>query len=132
MYKLASRLNLKVETSKGELSISQLWTLKQSTLAETLRSLASELKKNKSYDDLSFLDEITSEEDKILQLKFNIVKDIYITKKEEATASIEAQMKKEQLQKILAIRNKANEASLEERISNMNDDEFAEYVKSLK
>ena len=82
IYKLASQKALRFPTSKGLLSVEQLWTLNQTQLAGIVKSLKKILK-GENDDELSFLDETknVNVED---QLRFDIVKDIYLTKKAEA------------------------------------------------
>lgn len=67
-----------------------------------------------------------------LQLSYDVVKYIYDLKVTEEEESINATQKKAELNKALEIRSKANQASLEEKISKMTDEEFAIYTASLR
>ena len=86
MYKKASKLRLRIATSKGLLSAEQLWDL---TLAE-LDSLAVSLEKAyKSSGAKSFLAKKTKK-DIELKLKFDLVLDVLTTKAEEIDAASSA------------------------------------------
>lgn len=112
MYKEASRIKLRVQTSKGLLSVEQLWELKPTPLSTILRGLNKELKKDND-DNLSFLDKNAVPVDKKLQLSFDIVKDIYLTKKGEADAAASAAEKKAKKQQILEIIQRKKNQELE-------------------
>ena len=101
MYKQASQMGLRVNTPKGSLSVEQLWALSMIDLQTTARNLK-KLMKADTEDGLEFLEEVTSI-DKTTELSFNIVKDIYVTKKDAAKAISDAAEIKAHNQKILAI-----------------------------
>lgn len=101
-FKTATREKLRFQTSKGPLSVEQLWDLKLTPLATIVKNLKKELKKDND-DELSFLDETSSPVDKTLELKFNVVKEIYIAKKEERDSIKTAAAKKEHNEKIMAL-----------------------------
>ncbi len=82
MYKKASQLKLRFLTSVGLLSVEQLWDLSQSQLSNAIKAVKKVLKKNDD-DELSFLED-TKEVDVENQLRFDILKDVYLTKKKEA------------------------------------------------
>lgn len=81
MYKQASRLKLRFLTNVGQLSVEQLWDLSQTQLSNAIRAVKKILKKSDD-DELLFL-ESTKEIDVENQLRFDILKDIYLTKKKE-------------------------------------------------
>lgn len=81
MYKQASQLKLRFQTSVGQLSVEQLWDLSQSQLSNAIKAVKKVLKKNDD-DELSFLED-TKEVDVENQLRFDILKDVYMTKKKE-------------------------------------------------
>lgn len=85
MYKEAAKLGLRFQTNKGLLSTEQLFSLTQTDLASAIKVSKKLLKKNDD-DDLGFL-ENNSNIDKVEELRFNILKDIYLTKKAENEAS---------------------------------------------
>ena len=81
MYKQASRIGLKIQTPKGVLSVDQLWSLSLSDLTTAIISIKKMLKKTED-DDLDFLKSINVK-DPENELRFNILKDIYLTRKKE-------------------------------------------------
>lgn len=82
MYKTASQLKLRFVTAKGTLSVEQLWDLSQMDLSNAIKAVKRVLKKNDD-DDLSFL-ESSKVVDVENQLRFDILKDVYLTKKKVA------------------------------------------------
>ena len=110
MYKQASKSKLRIETSRGALSIEQIWDL---PLAE-LDKLAVELEeKTKTSATKSFIAEKTTE-DATAQLKFDIVLDILKTKMEANKAALDQKKKKENNQKIHALIERKKENKMEE------------------
>lgn len=110
MFDLATRQKLRIETSKGSLSVEQLWDLNITSLDTIARNLNKQIRKDSPSDDLSFLDE-TQAVDPKLALSFEVVKHIYLTKKNEAKESRDALAKKEHNQMILSlIKDKESEA----------------------
>ena len=83
MYKKASQLKLRFLTSVGQLSVEQLWGLSQVQLSNAIKDVKKVLKKNDIDDDeLSFLED-TKKVDVENQLRFDILKDVYLTNKTE-------------------------------------------------
>lgn len=83
MYKKASQLKLRFTTNVGQLSAEQLWDLTQTQLANAIKAVRTLIKKNDNEDELSFLGD-NAVVDSENQLRFEILKDIYMTKKKEA------------------------------------------------
>lgn len=110
MYKQASKLKLRFQTNKGLLSAEQLWDLNQTELSNAVKMVKKILKKTDD-DELSFL-----EDSKIVdvenQLRFDILKDVYISKKKEADELRTAADIKEHNQKILTLINEKKDDSL--------------------
>ena len=79
MYKEASKLKLRFQTTKGILSVEQLWELSLTELDALAVSLEEEYKNS---DGKSFLDKKT-EKDKMVKLRFDIVLNVLNTKVEE-------------------------------------------------
>lgn len=92
MYKKASRLKLRFQTSKGQLTVEQLWGLNMTDLKNVIVGLHKNIKKNED-EDLSFLEkeEVEESEDK---LRYDIAVDIYKTKQAEVKESHEAAERK--------------------------------------
>jgi hypothetical protein len=101
MYKLAVKLDLRFQTNKGILTPQQLYQLNQTDLSDAIKEVKKVLKKDND-DDLSFL-ENTKTVDVENQLKFDILKDVYLTKKKEAEELRNAFEVKEHNQKILTL-----------------------------
>jgi len=102
MYKKASQLKLRFPTKVGLLSVEQLWDLSQTELSTTIKAVKKILKKNDNDDELSFLDDIKSVDDEN-QLRFDILKDIYLIKKKESEELRDAAENKAHNQKIDAL-----------------------------
>ena len=102
IYKLASKQQLRFATNVGLLSVEQLWTLTQTQLTALIKSLKKVLKDSDGDDELSFLITITPK-DTENQLRFDIAKDIYLTKKAENDELRAKAERKEHNQKILAL-----------------------------
>ena len=113
MYKQASRLKLRFPTIRGPLSTEQLWDLSQAQIAASIRGVKKILKKNDD-DELSFL-----EESKVVdienQLRFDILKDVYLTKKKESDEARDAAEVKAHNQKILELISRKKDNELEEK-----------------
>lgn len=99
IYKKASQLGLRFKTTKGLLTVEQLWQLSLTDLSNSVKS-AKKLLKETDDDELSFLDEV-SKVDESVQLTFDILKDVYITKKQELKDIRDRAEKKAQREKIL-------------------------------
>ncbi|HAS44175.1 MAG TPA: hypothetical protein DCS93_27095 [Microscillaceae bacterium] len=99
IYKEASKLKLRIQTTKGHLNVEQLWGLSLAELDALAVSLEEAYKNSKSK---SFLDK-KSEKDKIVKLRFDIVLDVLNTKVEEKEAAKKEAEDKEHNQKILSI-----------------------------
>lgn len=110
IYKQAAMLGLRFPTTQGMLSVEQLWSLKMTPLSNLVKATKKALNRDND-DELSFLDDNTkvNVED---QLRFDIVKDIYLTKKAENEALRTAADKKAFEQKILMLIAEKQEDSL--------------------
>lgn len=133
MYKKASRLKLRFESSRGPLTAEMLWDLKITELKTMVKAQAEKLQKlERPGDDLSFLEEIiTSNETKeieIEKLRFDILKDVFITRKDEAKDAAADVKKKEELSHLREIlRNKK-----EEELKKLSAEELEERIKKLE
>ena len=99
MFLKATRLKLRWATSRGYLTIEDLWDLSLQNLNQLAKTLKKEIKIQEEED---FLEE-SKEEDTITKLKFDIVLEILNIKKKEYHTSKEAAANKEHNQKILGI-----------------------------
>lgn len=113
IYKEAAKQKLRINTNRGPLSVEQLYDLSQTDLATLSRGLKKSLKKNDD-DELSFLDDVSTV-DKTEELRFNIVKDIYLTKKAENEEARLAKEKKESRQKLVQLIAEKKEGALQSK-----------------
>ncbi len=112
MYKQASKLGLRFQTSKGLLSVEQLWHLNQTELSNSIKAVKKVLKKTDD-DELSFLED-AKVVDVENQLRFDILKDVYLSKKKESDESRDAAEAKIHNQKIDALIASKKDKKLEE------------------
>ena len=113
MYKQAAILGLRIQTTKGLLSVDQLWTLKLKDLSDSLKALKKNSTKT-SDSELDFLEE-TTKIDVISELAFEIMKDVYLTKLEEAKRVKEDAEVKAYNQKIIEIIARKQDQDLENK-----------------
>lgn len=106
----ASRIALRVQTTNGPLSVEQLWTLSLPRLASAIKDAKKKLNVGDE-DGLSFLEEKTTV-NKVDQLTFDVLKEIYITKKTEQEEAKNRASVKEHNNKIMALIHQKQEASL--------------------
>lgn len=120
MYKQASKEQLRVQTSKGLLSVEQLWDLSVTELDKTAVALQAAYEESGKK---SFLVK-RSVKDKVAKLKFDVVLDILQTKVEEEAAEREK------------VENKAHNAKIDALIAEKEDEELkklsAAKLKSLR
>jgi len=112
MYKQATQLKLRFLTNVGQLSAEKLWDLSQVQLSNAIKAVKKVLKKNDD-DELSFL-ENTKEVDVENQLRFDILKDVYLTKKKESDELRNAAEVKVHNQKIDALIAEKQDGQLRE------------------
>lgn len=115
MYKEAARKKLLFHTSKGLLNIYQIWDLKLPEIVKILKALKDRLEMFTS-SKLDFLEEseTVTEEQKELELAFTILKDVYLTKKEEQENHLNSLEIKKHNAKIDEYILKKREAKMEE------------------
>lgn len=123
IYKEGSRTQLRVSTSQGLLSVEQLWDLNLNKLSTIIKSVK-KLIKTDNDDDLSFLDE-TKTIDRKMELTFEVLKDIYTTKKSELDAERKSVSDKEHNEAIL----KLIKSKQDQELSNKSVDELMSMLK---
>ena len=109
MYKEALQMKLRFATSKGNLSVEDLFDLNLQALDKIAVGLDEEVSKSPRK---SFISDV-SQESKITELKFNIVKDIITTKLKEKSDREEAKKKQAEKVQLLDILARKQAASLE-------------------
>ena len=112
-FQKASKVKLRFATSKGSLSVEQLWDLSQAELSACIRNVKKSLKKNDD-DDLAFLDSTVSV-DATEQLRFEVLKEVYLNKKAESEAIRNEAEAKAHNQKILQLIADKKEGALQEK-----------------
>lgn len=111
MYKQASKLKLRFQTTKGLLTVEQLWDLSLTELDSLAVSLEETYKNSKGK---SFLDKKTTR-DKTIKLQFDIALDILITKVEENEAENKKAENKEHNEKILSLIKEKQDGELKDK-----------------
>lgn len=129
MFEKAARLKLRFETSKGLVTVEDLWDLPLSSatgkanLDDVARSLHNQLKNE---EDISFVNPETKE-NMPMKLGFEIVKHIISVKLAEKVAREQAEANREKKQKIMAIIEQKQDTAL----SAMSLEELNKMVSSL-
>ena len=124
MYKEALQLNVRLVTPKGLLSIEQAFTLGMKDLEDSLRTANEKLKGSEDDDNLSFLDS-TKTVNRTDQLAFDILKDIYVTKRAKLDDAKEAKSVKEHNEAIFELIKKKEM----EDLGNLSADELRKKLK---
>jgi hypothetical protein len=128
MYKEGLRSNVRFQTTKGLLSIEQLFSLDKNDLNTLVVSLEQQYEESKGKTYLR----VKTKKDKTLKLMFDIALDVLNTKLDDEELATNASEIKKKTERALAIRAKVTDANEEERIANMSEKEFNEYLKQLK
>ena len=113
MYKKAAFVGLRMPTTKGLLSVEQFTSLSFKDMVASIRALNETMKKTND-SDLEFLDD-NSTEDPLVKLSFDIMKDIYTTKKEEAEKLRNAASIRQQNAKIMELIERRKNMDLESK-----------------
>jgi hypothetical protein len=126
IYKQGIRAGIRFLTSKGNLTIAQLFSLSVTGIEKVVRSLRKQISETGSTSDgLEFLDSSAPAVDPLLQLSFDIAKDVYITRKSERDAATNAAENKKHNEKILGLVSKKRENALE----NLSEKELLDLLK---
>lgn len=95
MYKQAAKLGLRFQTENGPITVEKLMKCSTAFISNLIVGLKSQMNESTGDDDLSFLEEGAKQVDPVLELQFNIAKDIYLDKKNEAAARLDEKARKE-------------------------------------
>ena len=115
MYKQAAMLKLLFETPKGLLTAEQLFDLSMTDLSTTIKKVNALLKKEQTTDnELPFLEGVDTSETQN-SLRFKILKDVYLTKKEARDQAALDYEKKQRNQRIAEIIAKKKDEALESK-----------------
>jgi len=123
LFEKATRQKLRIGTSKGNVSVEDLWDLSLTALNTIAINLKKELKAS---EEESFLD-VRSSSDITTKLRFDVVLYILNVKKEEKVAREAAAETKAKKEKLLGILAKKQDAALE----NMSAEELEKELKAL-
>ena len=116
MYKKAAELKLRFQSSRGQLSVEQLFDFKMVDLARMIKEQNEIVKKTKGDADaeLEFLEGTSDGKENVEALKFDILKDIYLDKKHKRDQDAEDVLKREEIKKLEELIAKKQNAALEE------------------
>lgn len=123
MYKKASKLKLRFATTKGNLTVEDLWQLTLPSLDAIAVGLDEELAKSPKK---SFIQE-SSPENEILQLKLNIVCDIITDKMAEKAEREQSKAKQAEKSRLMSILARKQEEGLE----NLSEEELKKRIAEL-
>lgn len=123
MFEKASKLKLRFNVARGNISTEDLWDLSLQDLNIVAKALSRRLKQDQEED---FLEE-KSTEDTITKLKFDLVIHVLDVKKEEKNDRESASERKVQKQKLMGILSKKQDESLEE----LSEKELKKKIKAL-
>ena len=127
IFEQASRLKLRFETTAGVYSVEDLWDLPlKSERKVSLDRLAQIIHKELGNVAPSFVDETTTG-NKLLELKFEIVKHVIATVKAENAVESQRQAKKVAKQELLAILESKQKGAL----LNLSEEELLRKIEEL-
>jgi hypothetical protein len=118
IFEEATRLKLRFQTVKGNLTVEQLWDLSLDNGESNLYKLASELVtdiQNKPEEALSFFKKANNKKNELAELKFDIVKYIVTSRVAEIEEKTNEAVKKseiEELNKLIAAKEFESKANL--------------------
>lgn len=129
MYKKASKIKLRIPSKYGNLAIEQLWDLKLADLTNIIKSLYEEKQKfTGNVEDLAFLDgPIENKEADIVNLRYEIVKDVYLTKQSESREASDLRNKKKEIARLEEILARKKDTELE----NLSTEELEKRIAEL-
>lgn len=117
IYKKASKVKLRIPTSRGMLAVEQLWDLKLSDLGTVVKNLYEEKKKyGTTVEELAFLEGPVvgkSEEAELAELRFDIAKDIFITRQNESKEAMAKIEKRKEANRLAELIQKKKDEALE-------------------
>lgn len=118
-------------SSQGPLTTEMLFDVKITTLAKMVKDQRDEVKRLQGSDDseLDFLEEKeVSEELAIAKLKFDVLKDVYVSRRDEMESARKAESKKEEIKKLAELIEKKKNQELE----NLSVDELEQRMRELQ
>lgn len=131
MYKKASRLKVRFASNVGNLTVEQLWGIRMTDLKEMIKAAHEVVKKIEKTDkDLLFLEGIGQDdkEETMAKLRFDILKDVYITRMNETKAASEEAITNREIKHLEEILAKKREESL----SSMSEEDIMKLIEEKK
>ena len=131
MYKKASRLKVRFASNVGNLTVEQLWGIRMTDLKEMIKAAHEVVKKTEKTDeDLLFLEGIGQDdkEETMAKLRFDILKDVYITRMNETKAASEEAITNREIKHLEEILAKKREESL----SSMSEEDIMKLIEEKK
>ena len=116
MYKKASQQKLRIATSRGMLSVEQLWDLPKEEigqLAVALRKRIKDARGNSADSELDFLQPAEHSEETTDELTFRILKDIYQTLQADEDSARRLAAKRQRNRKLLEVIARKQDQELE-------------------
>lgn len=123
MYKVASKMKLRFATSKGNLSVEDLWDLNLVALDKLAVAVDEELSKSPR----KFFIAETTPENEVAKLKLDILKDIIKTKMEEKNKKDAEKQRLSEKNRLLEILARKEQANLE----NLSEEELRKRIAEL-
>lgn len=114
-FKKAAKLDLTFQTEKGVVNVHSLFKASVVTLAAMLKKQYEIVKQTGSPDELSFLDANSKKVDEIEQLRFDILKEIYLDKQQEIAEKAASVEREEQKVKLLKLISEKKDESLKSK-----------------
>lgn len=124
LFEKASRMKLRISSSKGSLAVEDLWDLKLTDLNAIAKDLN---KKVKEYGEEDFL-AVSTPEEAVDKLRFDLVIHVLNTKKAEAEEKSKAVEIREKRQKLLGVLARKEE----EALANLSPEEIRAQLQALK
>lgn len=128
LFEIASRKKLRIPTTKGDLTVEQLWDLPLKSTGLSLDKIAIDLNKQLENISISFVDEVKDTKSTNTKVLFDIVLYIISVRKAEVKAQEEKLAKQSQLKFLEELQAKKRLANLE----SLSEEEIAKQIAELK
>ena len=123
LFEIATRRKYRFATNKGSLSVEDLWDLSSTQLDATYRAMTKELREQGGESLMQ-----KDNDNTVLTDKIEIIKHIFLVKKEEAAARRAAEENRNKRQRIMEILDQKRDASLQ----NMSEEDLQKMLNDLK
>ena len=123
LFEIATRRKYRFATNKGSLSVEDLWDLPSTQLDAIYRAMTKELREQGGESLMQ-----KDNDNTVLTDKIEIIKHIFLVKKEEAAARRAAEENRNKRQRIMEILDQKRDASLQ----NMSEEDLQKMLNDLK